>query len=238
MHSKLENISDGIIHLKTLVSQRIKKQDTTVDDLKTIGLNIQSIQREIIEIENKSIGLNLTPLAIDRSIIQIEETDVKHDINLANLMPAIHVLNRSPESHKPLAPNNKVLLIHHDNQLSILNHELTLVKSIPWLHNWIWDMCWSSTLSRFLIITLGEIFLLDENTMSLECIQTKDKYSLSACTCSNKSLYLASNVLGSSVYELSLLPDIKLVNQYQSKDLCDTDETIHDMIFHKGALAF
>ncbi|CAF4654418.1 unnamed protein product, partial [Rotaria magnacalcarata] len=69
-------------------------------------------------------------------------------------MPAIHVLNRSPESHKPLAPNNKVLLIHHDNQLSVLNHELTLVKSIPWLHNWIWDMCWSSTLSRFLIITL------------------------------------------------------------------------------------
>ncbi|CAF3457359.1 unnamed protein product [Rotaria socialis] len=238
MQSKLENISDGIIHLKTLVGQLIRKQDTTIDNLNTLGLNIQSIQREIIEIENKSIGLSLTPLTIDRNIIQMQETGVKYDINLENLMPAIHVINRSAESHKPLASNNKVLLMHHDHRLSILNHELTLVKSIPWPHNWIWDMCWSSTLSQFLIITLGEIFSLDENTMSLECIQTKDQYSLSACTCSDKSLYLASNVLGSSVYELSLLPDIKLVNQYQSKDLCDTDETIHDMIFHKGTLAF
>jgi hypothetical protein len=99
-------------------------------------------------------------------------------------------------------------------------------------------MCWSTTLSRFFIITLNEIFTLDENSMLLERIVTKNKYSLCSCTCSDVSFYVTTHELGSSICEFSLLPTIELVNQLQSADLCGAREMIQDMVFHKGTFVF
>ncbi|CAF2864357.1 unnamed protein product [Rotaria sp. Silwood2] len=238
IYLKLNNISNGINHLKTIVNKLIEKQDTTIDDLNSISCNIQSIRREITEIEYRSIDLNINPLEIDHKIIQVGDEYVRHDFNLSSLMPPLHIINRSQESSKPLASNNKVLLMHCENQLCLLHQDLTTVKSIPWNYTWIWDMCWSSTLSRFFIITLNDIFTLDENRMVLECLQTKDKYSLCACTCSDKSFYVATNDRGSYICEFSLLPTIELIRRWQPTDLCRTNETIQDMVFNRATLAF
>jgi len=236
--TKISNQFEGIAQLRTAINQLIQKEDTTVEDLKAISSNIYSLRREVTQIEYKSIDLNINPLEIDDKLIQIADENIKRDFNLSTLMPPLHVMNRSPESPKPLISNNRHLLMHHENQLCLLNQNMTIVQYIPWSHGWIWDMCWSSTLSRFFIITLTEIFMLDEKTMLLEQLVTKNKYSFSSCTCSDTSLYLATNELGSSVCEFSLLPTIELVNRWQPADLCRVNEIIQDIVFHKGTLAF
>ena len=236
--TKISNQFEGIAHLRTIINELIEKEDTTIEDLNSISSTIHSLRREITQIEYKSIDLNINPLEIDDKLIQIGDENIKRDFNLSTLMPPLHVINRSAESPKPLASNNRVLLMHHENQLCLLNQNMTIIKYIPWSHGWIWDMCWSSTLSRFFIITLTEIFILDENTMSLERLVTKDKYSFCSCTCSDTSLYLTTNELGSSVCEFSLLPTIELINRWQPSDLCRANEIIQDIVFHKGTLAF
>ncbi|CAF1256035.1 unnamed protein product [Adineta steineri] len=170
--------------------------------------------------------------------INIEENSFKVDFNLNTLTPPSHVIDRSPESPKPIISNNRVILMHHDNRLCLLDKNLIITKSIDWSFGWIWDMCWSSTLSRFFIITLNEIFILDENTMIMERVVTKEKYSLCSCTCSDTSLYITTNELGSSICEFRLIPTIELINRWQPSDLCQINEIIQDMVFHKGTVAF
>jgi len=238
INRKINNQCEGLGHLRTVINQLIQKQDTTVEDLDFVSSTIQSLRREIAQIEYKSIELNINPLKIDDKLIQIEDENMKQEFNLSTLMPPLHIMNRSAESPKPLVSNSRVLLMHHDNQLCLLNQDRTITQYIPWSHGWIWDMCWSSTLSRFFIITLNEIFMLDEKTMLLDRLVTKDQYSFSSCTCSDTSLYITTNELGSIICEFSLLPTIELINRWQPADLCRANEIIQDMIFHKGTLAF
>jgi hypothetical protein len=235
---KIGNQFERIGQLRMVINELIHKEDTTIEDLNAISSNIHSLRREITQIEYKYIDLNISPLEIDDKLIQIADENIKREFNLSTLMPPLHVMNRSAESPKPLTSNNRVLLMHHENQLCLLNQNMTILQYIPWSHGWIWDMCWSSTISRFFIITLTEIFMLDENTMLLEHLVTKDKYSFSSCTCSDTSLYLATNELGSSVCEFSLLPTVELVNRWQPADLCRANEIIQDIVFHKATLAF
>ncbi|CAF0884512.1 unnamed protein product [Adineta steineri] len=234
IHKQLEEINQ----LRGTINQLVQKQDTTIDDLKLISSSIQSVRREITQLEYKSFELNINPLTIDDKLIQIEENSFKVDFNLNTLTPPSHVIDRSPESPKPITSNNRVILMHHDNRLCLLDKNLIITKSIDWSFGWIWDMCWSSTLSRFFIITLNEIFILDENTMIMDRVVTKEKYSLCSCTCSDTSLYITTNELGSSICEFRLIPTIELINRWQPSDLCQINEIIQDMVFHKGTVAF
>jgi len=238
INRKITSQVEGIAQLKVTINQLIQKEDTTVEDLNSISSAIQCLRREITQLEYRSIDLNISPLEIDDKLIQIEDENMKRDFHLSSLMPPLHIMNRSAESPKPLISNNRVLLMHYENQLCLLSQDMTIIKYIPWSNGWIWDMCWSLTLSKFFIITLNDIFMLDEKTMLLEHLVTKERYSFSSCTCSDTSLYITTNELSSSICEFSLLPTIELINRYQPKDLCRVNEIIQDIVFHKGALAF
>lgn len=235
---KIENQMQAIGEVKTVIRQHLDNQDATADDLKMISSTIQSVRREIDQIEQNSIDLNIHPLEIDDQLIEIIDESTKKNIDLTILRPPVHTIDRSSESPKPLAANSKVLLVNIDNQLCLLNHNMTIKESIPWQHGWIWDMCWSVTLSRFFLITRSEIFMLHDNAMVLEPVKTKEKYSFSSCTCSETSFYVATTEAGSPICEFSLTPSIQLINRYQPSDLCRADETIQDIVYHKATLAF
>ena len=48
--------------------------------------------------------------------------------------------------------------------LCLFDKELNLVKQFPWKYDRIPDMCWSSTLNSFIIITDKDgVFLVNEN---------------------------------------------------------------------------
>jgi hypothetical protein len=224
--------------LRAKINELVEKKDTTMEDLISISSMIQSVRREIIQIEYKSIDININQLKIDDNFIQIGDEFIKQDFNLSALMPPLHVINRSEDSSKPLASNGRVLLMHHEDQLCLLNYDMTVRKQIPWTYGWIRDMCWSSTLSRFFLITINDIFTLVEDSMTLERLESKEKISLYSCTCSDTSLYITTDGLDPSVCEFRLSPTIELINRWQPSDLCRADEIIQDMVFNKGTLAF
>jgi hypothetical protein len=235
---KVSEQTEAMNNLRKKISGLVEQRDATIDDFNSISSIIQSLRREITQLEYKSIDLDINQFEIDERSIQIVDESIKQDFNLATLMPPLHSINRSADSPKPLASNGRVLLMHHDNHLCLLDHNMTMTKYTPWYSGWIWDTCWSSTLSRFFIITLNDIFLLDENSMIPKRVETNKKYSLCSCTCSSTSLYITTNELGSSVCEFTLLPTVELINQWQPSDLCQANEIIQDMIFHKGTFAF
>ncbi|CAF1285221.1 unnamed protein product [Adineta ricciae] len=239
VNKKIRQKIEDVQHLRGLVNECARKQDTTIDDLKSIASIITLLQKEITAMEQKSFRFNINPLHIDQRLIQLEEEqNTKIDFSLATLGPCLHTINRSEDSAKPLATNHRVTLIHHDNHLSLLNNDMKVVKSILWPSVWIWDMCWSSTLARFFIITRTDIFMLDETTMSLEQVTIGHELCLCSCSCSETSLYVTTNELASSIYEFSLKPTISIVNRWQPADLCQVDEKIQDMVFRRGTFGF
>ena len=63
--------------------------------------------------------------------------------------------------------------------------ELKIVKQVLWPHEGIFDICWSSTLDRFIVVGKDSIFLVDENTMSIKSVETLEKQHWFSCTCFN-----------------------------------------------------
>lgn len=239
VHNRVSHQVEAITQVKTIIKQRLDNKDTTNADLQTISSTIQTLRREITQIEHQSIDIDIQPLEINDQLIQILDESSKANINLTNLTPPTHVINRSADTPKPLTSNNRLLLINQDNQLHLIKPDMTIKSSIAWSFGWIWDMCWSATISRFFIITLSEIFMLSDETMILERLTMKEKYSFSSCTCSDTAFYVVSKEAGSCIYEFCLTPVVELTNRYQPKaDLCGVDETIQDMIYHKGTFAF
>ncbi|UJR26874.1 hypothetical protein I4U23_008185 [Adineta vaga] len=238
MSRKLHRQFEQINQLRILLNELAQKQNTTIQDLQSISSTIHSLRKEITDLDQKSFKLIVNPIEIDEKLIQIEEECKKVDFDLSTLGPPLHTINRTTESAKAMATNNRVVLIHHDNRICLLNKEMIITQCTFWPHGWIWDMCWSSTLSRFIIITLNDIFILDETNMLVERVITKENLFLSACTCSETALYITTNEIASSVYEFSLRPTIEIINRWQPADLCQANETIQDIIFHRGTFGF
>ena len=80
--------------------------------------------------------------------------------------------SRASHLPKPLSSNEIHLLIYTKENFCLINRELTIVKQIPWNNGRVWDMCWSTTLNRFIIVAHYQICLVDPNTMDIQPIIT------------------------------------------------------------------
>jgi hypothetical protein len=97
-------------------------------------------------------------------------------------------------------------------------------------------MCWSSTLNRFIVITI------DKNLLAIErCDLTHHHNNIfrnwRSGTCSNTNLFLSTDELGSSIYEFTLLPSIQFVKEWSSPISCRNDEGIDDLCYKNGKFA-
>jgi hypothetical protein len=136
-----------------------------------------------------------------------------------------------------LASNDRLLLIHQEPNLCFLDIELRIVKQILWSYDRIQKICWSSTLAKFIILTTEDIFLVDENTMSIDKASLPIKQSCVSCTCFNDQLFLSTNVWGSSILEIKLSPSITVTREWKCPTTCTTDELIHDTVYSNRTLA-
>jgi len=64
-----------------------------------------------------------------------------------------------------LAISGQFLSIHQNPNLCLVDKEANIAKQVLWTHDVIWDMCWSSSLNRFIIVEENHVFLLDERTV-------------------------------------------------------------------------
>ncbi len=233
---KMEKQREEISRMRIKMSELIQEQEATHRDIDSLTSTVRDLEREMSKIEQTSLQVEMKALVIDDSLIQIEDSDTNR-FDLSSLSPIYKTINYPRENWAPLACNNRYLLIHQEPNLCLVDQNLNIIKQNSWIYGTIYDMCWSSTLNRFIVINGSDVFLVDENHMSIENIQTLQKRKWLSCTTSETSLFLSTKVWGSSIMEFSLLPTIELVKQWQSPDTCTRDEVINSIVYNNGTIA-
>jgi hypothetical protein len=188
------------------------------------------------EIKHACFGVTTSPLLIVDNIVQVEGTS-SDEFDPSTLSFVHESIKCPPKSFFSLASNDRVLLIHQAPNLCFLDVRLKIVKQMLWSYDVITDICWSSTLNRFIVIARNSMFLVDESTMSIESIETMEKQKWLSCTCFNNKLFLSTNVWGSSIVEMRLLPSVAIIKEWKSPITCGGDECIHDIVYNNGTLA-
>jgi hypothetical protein len=97
-------------------------------------------------------------------------------------------------------------------------------------------MCWSSTLNKFIVVEENNIFLVDQDTMLIENLETIEKQKWLSCTLSDLFLFLSTKQWGSEIIKYRLLPSISLITKWKSPDTCAEDESIDDIVYSNNNL--
>ncbi|CAF3876771.1 unnamed protein product [Rotaria sordida] len=236
IEEKIEKQQQEVTRVQSKLVELIREQDATHQDIDMLTSNINHLQKEINNIEQNPIHINIRPLLIDIDYIHINETDYQ-EFNLSTLSPPYKTINRSEGTARALANNDQYLLFHDAPNLCLVDRNLTLIRKSLSYHGRIADMCWSSTLKRFIVLELNDVYLVNENTMMIERIETIKKERWMSCTCSDTSLYLSTNVYGASILEFSLLPTIRLIKEWKCPDSCLETEDITCIKYNNETLA-
>ncbi|CAF1103421.1 unnamed protein product [Rotaria sordida] len=226
-----------IHQLKLKTNELIQEQEATHDDIFSLKATINDIKRDINQFEENGIIVDVHPLMINQNLVYIEEF-TSNELDILNLSSPYRSINCPNDDSPVLASNNQFLLLDQYPNLCLFNKELTLLKQIPWEYGHIHDMCWSSTINSFIIITSkNEVFLIDENLTSIKCIQTIEKKPWLSRTCSDTSLFLATNDYTSDIFQFNLLSSFHFIKQWKYPQTCNYDELIHNIAYNNGTLA-
>ena len=233
---RMEKQLEEVGRMRMKLSELIREQEATHKDIDSLTATIRDLEREMNQIEQTSCQIEIKSLVLDDSLIHFDNSDINR-FDLSSLSSVNKTINYPRENWAPLSCNNRYILIHQEPNLCLVNQDLNIIKQNSWIYGTIYDMCWSSTLNRFIVINGSDVFLIDENSMSIENIQALQQRKWLSCTTSETSLFLSTKVWGSSIMEFSLLPTIELVKQWQSPDTCTRDEVINGIVYNNGTLA-
>ncbi|CAF1107102.1 unnamed protein product [Rotaria sp. Silwood1] len=218
------------------ITELINAQETTREDIDLLTSAIDEIEKNMNNIEETCLMINTHPLLIDDNLVFIEKT-TKHELDLSTLSPVYRKIRYSNGSYIILTGNDRYLLIHQYPDLCLFDQELDIVKQTLWSNGEIRDSCWSSTLDRFIVFGQNNIFLIDENTMSIDYVQTVEERYWISCTCSDTVLFACTNERASSIMKFALLPAVELTTEWKCPRICSNDEMIDDVIHNNGNLA-
>ncbi len=233
---KLDRQRKEILHIQSKVAKLVREQETTRKDIDSLTATIGQLEEEMNNIEESDIRINTLSLVVDDSLVQI--TKIKEDeLDLSKLSPIYRTLSAPGGSYVAVASSDQILLIHQKPNLCLIDNEMNIVKQVLWTHNPIRDMCWSSTLDRFIIVEKDNIFLIDQRTISIEAIEINDKKEWLTGTCSDTFLFLSTNVWGSSIVQLRLIPSVTIIKEWKSPITCTQDELINGMVYKNKTCA-
>ncbi|CAF1458715.1 unnamed protein product [Rotaria sordida] len=221
-------------HLRYQIDESIKKQETTTEYVDSMNNSLRCLQRQINELEIPPV---LSPLDIDEHIVDIYQNILKPK-NILPLPPPYRSIKIQYSSF--IAASENHILLENIHKFYLLDQQLGIQNEFPWNHDIPWHMVWSKTLNLFFIITSKEIFTLDEKKMMIEPCSILHNSSMadwSSGTCSNDSLYLIVDAMGTSIYEYNLRRSIEFVKEYRTPFTCSYDELISDIAWNNQTLA-
>jgi archaellum component FlaC len=234
---KTEKQRKEIDEMQLKLNELLHQQDATQQDIQFFKSTIENIKHEIKEIHQISYEINIRPLEFYENFISIEE--IKSDeIDFTTLLTPYKIIDCLDEFNVACASNEKFLLIHQGSELHLLDKELTLIKKLPWKNCWIYDMCWSSTLKKFIVTTHNRgIYLINENLTLTEEVEINPHKIWWRCTCSDTSLYLLSSQNNSEIFEFDLLPSFQLIKRWKIPHLSKEHDKILDITSNNQTLA-
>ncbi len=233
---KLDTQRKKTIDIQSRVAELLREQEATQDDIDSLMSNIRDLTRELDVIEQTCLRINTRPLVINGDLIQIKGA-IEKELDLSCLPPIYKTISRSVSRCKVVATNGRFLLMQQETKLCLIDKEMTIAKQSPCFHDKIFDMCWSSVLARFIMTAANGIYLMDENTMSIETLPMIDKRSWFSCTCSDTFLFLSTFASEPPVVKFNLSPLIVAVKEWKSPDTCGRGERIDNIVYSNGTLA-
>jgi len=235
MNEKIQKQRDEINCLQSKIADIIRNQETTRQQIDSLKATIHEIKEKMNELENTSLRVTTQRLIIDGGMISIEST-AEHELDLSNLPSSCKTISRPAGSKVSICASDKYLLVHQKPNLCLVDHEINVVRETLWNYPDIYDICWCSTLDRFIINEGSNIFLFDESTMAIEKIKTIEEIKWLSCTTSEKCLFLSTNTDGSIVKKYDLLPSIKPVTEWKSPFTCTNNEWISSIQYNNEKL--
>ncbi|CAF3356257.1 unnamed protein product [Rotaria socialis] len=218
--------------LSEINEKQDKIQQDSINELQSM---IVDVKQKINDIEHKLIPINTRALSIDNSLISIGEIKIQ-GFDLKTLLSPYQTCNFSENSGFALASNDEFLLIDLNHDLCLFDKNLTIIKQSIWNYGAIHDICWSSALASFIVITeKSKAFLVNGNDLSIDSIEEMQNHLWMSCTCSNSLLYLAS--LSNAVIEFSLLPSLYYRRRWDPPITCNKAEFIKDIACNNEKLA-
>ncbi|CAF2455540.1 unnamed protein product [Rotaria sp. Silwood2] len=222
------------IHLR--ITELINTQETTRQEIDRLSSTIRQLERNMNNSEETCFTIDTRPLLIDDTFISIKKS-IEKELDLSTLSPASTTIHRPNGSSGPLTCNDQYILVHQHPNICLFNQEMNIIKHAVWSYGRIWDMCWSSTLNRFIVLGRNNIYLINENTMSINNVYTSVEHDFISCTCSNTLLFACTNNSPSSILEFTLCPTIEIIREWRGPLTCAKDEIIDDMVYNNETLA-
>ncbi|CAF1518763.1 unnamed protein product [Didymodactylos carnosus] len=98
----------------------------------------------------------------------------------------------------------------------------------------VWDICWSSFLDRFIILTKRTLHSLNvqrSEVTQIKRVSNKTKADFSRCTCSYQTLLVSFNHKGSVIEEWDMSGEWKIMRRWQPPVSCQANEEIWNIRF-------
>jgi hypothetical protein len=234
---RLDLFQVEIEQIRSKMTKLINEREIMTDDLEILALNICDIKRKVEQIKEKSVEIYFHPLKLDENLISIEETKL-YELDLSKLSTPFKNLTCTDQSWPALISNDRFLLIDQYPNLILFNQDLKIVKQVPWSYGFIRNMSWSSILASFIIINNEkEVFLVKENSLSIERVQTIIEQYWWSCTCSDTSLFLTNTTMGTNIFQFNLLSSFQFIKRWKPPNSCKQHEYIDDITYNNGTLA-
>ncbi|CAF0791360.1 unnamed protein product [Rotaria sordida] len=236
---KIDQYRKEIDQIQSTIIDSIDNEKFTEKNLQSLKLTIYDIKQEINKMKEKGIQINIRPFILDNHTISIKDSKPNaFNINTSILSSPYHTIECIDGWQSELASNDQSILISLSNNLCLFDRDLNLIKKSLWTYECIYDMCWSSTLSNFIVITnKNKVYRIHETTLSIERIYGIEDKDWLSCTCSDTYLYLTTREIGSNIFQFKLLPLIRPVKQWQPPYSCKPHESIHAIQYNNRTLA-
>ena len=233
---EIDQQRNELVKIRSTIVELIRKQETNMNDIDLLKANIHTVEEEINNIEQTNIEVVIYPLKIDNNLIRVGELFIPY-LDLSLLQPWCKKINNIRCNLPVIADNDRFFLVYQPPNLCLMNEELSVIKRTQWNHDAIRDMCWSSEIARFFIITENDVYIVNYNRMSIKPLPIDQDQDWWSCTCSDTSLYLSTGERGSSIFKFSFPPSIKLEKQWVSPETCTQYQRIINMVYKNETLA-
>lgn len=233
---KLDEQQEEIQRLQTRTAELMRTQAATRDDIHQLQASVDQLQGAMTDVQETFLQIQTHPLMIDNQLISIRGIN-EPGYDLSSLSSVYKNIGVPKGSFGVLANNDHFLLIHQAPNLCLIDRELTICKQAPWRQGMIFDMCWSPSLNRFIIINDKDVFLLDQATMAIGAARTLERKKWFSCACSDRFLFLSSNRWSSTITKISLKLPNPFGEQWESPEICQRDEYIDSIAYQRKTLA-
>lgn len=234
---KSETQRKEIDNIQLKINKLIHEENTREKDIEELKSIIKYIKYQIKDLHQIFYQINIRPLEFYENYISIEEIKT-NEIDFTILLPSYKTIECFDEYQTICSSNNEYLLIFNNNQLQLFDKNLTIIKKLSWKNCGIYDICWSSTLQKFILLTYNQgICLIDKNLTDTEFIQIDKNKIWYRCTSSDISLYLISSRHQMEIFQYDLLSSFQLINRWKIPYSSKEHDTILDIIYNNQTIA-